>query len=66
MADPGGRGHEPQLIAQETIRSISYLSNFSAETKATFLSSQIAEHIFHPGFQFNQFNLIHYSVYAYI
>ena len=55
-----GRGHEPPLIAQETIRSISYLSNFSAETKATLLPSQIAEHLFHSGFEFNsiQFNSI--------
>ena len=38
MADPGqGQGHEPPLITQETIRNISYLSNFSAETKATLL-----------------------------
>ena len=66
MADPGGQGHEPPSIAQETIRSISYLSNFSVETKATPLSSQIAEHLFHSGFQFNQFNLIQYSVYAYM
>ena len=62
MADPGRRGHEPPLIAQETIRSISYLSNFLAETKATLLPSQIAEHLFHSGFQFNQINLIQYSV----
>ena len=48
-----GRGHEPPLIAQETTRSISYLSNFSAETRATLLPSQIAEHLFHLDFQFN-------------
>ena len=54
MADlGGGQGHEPPLIAQETIRSISYSSNFSAETKAILLPSQTAEHLFHPGFQFN-------------
>ena len=47
MVAPGGQGHEPPLIAQETIRSISYLSNFSTETKATLLPSQIAEHLFH-------------------
>ena len=61
-----GQGHEPPFIAQETIRSISYLSNFSAEIKATFLPSQIAEHLFHSGFQFNHFNLIQYSVCAYM
>ena len=48
-----GQGHEPPLIAQETSRSISHLSNFSAETKATLLPSQIAEHLFHSGFQFD-------------
>ena len=53
MADPGGQGHEPPLIAQETIRSLSYLSNFSAETKATLLPSQIGEHLFYSGFEFN-------------
>ena len=63
MADPGGQGHEPPLIAQKTIRSISYLSNFSAEIKATLLPSQIAEHLFHSGFHFNS---IQYSVYAYM
>ena len=36
MADPG-QGHEPPLVTQETIRCISYSSNFSAETKATLL-----------------------------
>ena len=52
---PRGQEHEPPLIAQETIRSISYLSNFSAETKPILLPSQIAEHLFHSGFQFNCF-----------
>ena len=28
MADPEGQGHEPPLIAQETIRNIPCLSNF--------------------------------------
>ena len=46
-----GRGHEPTLIALETMRSASYLRNFSAETKATLLPSHIAEHLFHSGFQ---------------
>ena len=61
LADPGGQGHEPLLIAQETIRSISCLRNFPAETKATLLPSQIAEHLSHSGLQFNsvQCVLIH-------
>ena len=62
MADPGGRGHEPPLIAQDTIRSISYLSNFSAETKATLLPSQVAEHLFHSGFQFNSIQCVRIHV----
>ena len=45
-----GRGHEPLLTAQETISSTSYLRNFSAETKATLLSSHIAELIFQSSF----------------
>ena len=49
----GGEGMNPHFIAEETIRNISYLSNFSAETKTTLLPSQIAEHLFHSGFQFN-------------
>ena len=53
-----GRGHEPPLIAQETVRSISYLRNFSAETKATLLPPQIAEHLFHSGFQFNSIQCV--------
>ena len=55
MADPGGRGHEPPLISHETIKRISYLSNFSAETTTTLLSSQIAEHLIHSGFESNLF-----------
>ena len=51
-----------ELISQETIRSIPYLSNFSAETKATFLSSQIAKHLFHLGFQFNSIQCVRMHV----
>ena len=59
-----GEGMNPHFIAHETIRSISYLSNFSAETKA--IPSPFSDCWISISFRLQAFNLIQYSVYAYM
>ena len=52
----------PHLLHKKQLGSISYLTNFLAEIKATLLPSQTAEHLLPSGFQFNSIQYVRIHV----